>query len=184
VRDSRWVEEEEETKRKSWAESGSRWSWQEEESTAHTSNLSVSKPQNETRPSRTYETTTMKCGNNACLLTLPCTTHLFLSSNRPRSLSLSLEQGGGCCCYCCLSVFESRRCRPCMYVCMYVFINETVFVCVCAVYLSRRATHKHSGKHKYILTNAASAETEIFTSYGPRRGPKRRKLRQRLKTQP
>jgi len=131
VRDSRWVEEEEETKRKSWAESGSRWSWQEEESTAHTSNLSVSKPQNETRPSRTYETTTMKCGNNACLLTLPCTTHLFLSPNRPRSLSLSLEQGAFVVVIAvCLSLGRDAAGHVCMYACMYLLMRLCLCVCL------------------------------------------------------
>jgi len=64
-----------------------------------------------------------------------------LSVSQSASLSLSLKQGGGCCCYCCLSVFGSRRCRPCMYACMYVFINETVFVCVFALFTSADVQH-------------------------------------------
>lgn len=121
----------------------------------------------------------MKSGNNACLLTLPYTTHLFLClSWTSRSLSCTLsffhtEHGA-------VAVVVAVACRP-MYVCMYSLMRRCL--CVCAVYLSRHATYNQTYIQTDIPTNAASAETEISKSYGPR-NPKRRKLSQRPKTQP
>lgn len=98
---------------------------------------------------------------------------LNLSFTLLHSLFLSHRTWGGCCC--CVVA-----CRP-MYVCMYSLMRRCL--CVCAVYLSRHATYNQTYIQTDIPTNAASAETEISKSYGPR-NPKRRKLSQRPKTQP
>jgi len=137
VRKRRWAEKK--TQRKSWAKSGSRW--QEADSTVRTYicmyTLFVSKPQNETRRSRTYETTNATTKATAqkqqwkaatthvywhCL-TLPIS---FCVSVEPLvhslALSLSFTQNMGRLLLLC--------CRLPAYVCMYVFINETVSVCL------------------------------------------------------